>query len=174
MHGARSPGCGHFCPRFGALGRPKRRCTLYSYVVVIYIDLVCFNIIIQKGNTHSFFTFSENSPFNNLKTLVHFSVVPSALHGRMAGFTVSAILKFTPLSGAHNEEPLCYLLEVTCALSWLHSFHFCISLSQPHSLSLHLYAVMYMSTPNTFSHRLTCRVCLCSLTCSRAAASFKI
>lgn len=96
------------------------------------------------------------------------------LHGRMAGFTVSAILKFTPLSGAHNEEPLCYLLEVTCALSWLHSFHFCISLSQPHSLSLHLYAVMYMSTPNTFSHRLTCRVCLCSLTCSRAAASFKI
>lgn len=51
MHGARSPGCGHFCPRFGALGRPKRRCTLYSYVVVIYIDLVCFNIIIQKGKT---------------------------------------------------------------------------------------------------------------------------
>ena len=36
----------------------------------------------------------------------------------MAGFTVSAILKFTPLSGAHNEEPLCYLLEVSpCAHS---------------------------------------------------------
>ena len=25
---------------------------------------------------------------------------------------VSSVLHFTPLSGAHNEEPLCYLLEV--------------------------------------------------------------
>ena len=127
-----------------------------------------------KNIPQFFYFFGKFSIHNLIKTLVHFSVVPSALHGRMAGFTVSAILKFTPLSGAHNEEPLCYLLEVTCALSWLRSFHFCIFLSRPHSLSLHLYAVMYMSTPNTFSHRLTCRVCLCSLTCSRAAASFKI
>jgi hypothetical protein len=26
---------------------------------------------------------------------------------------LSSILKFTPLSGAHNEEPLCYLLEAS-------------------------------------------------------------